>query len=318
MDFVRFVKSSSEREPLSSLLILFGFICIGFVLASVIQGGLMVLALMKDSGGGPDLEALAGGMSSLMHSRSGWWLLVIMQGLSSVVLFILTALAYWHWIERKSTADFSSRKVPPVAVFFSVFILQMAFLPFNSYLAGINENIQLPAGLSNLESVLKEMERSAAEITEFLAKSDTLPQLLMNILVIGVIAGIGEELIFRGIVLRKLLKGLNNAHLAVWLSALIFSAIHFQFYGFLPRLMLGALFGYLYVWTGNIRVPIAAHIFNNTLAVILYHLIHKGVVSPELEKMDTIPLPWVVASTLVFTGLLYTFYRQQKSQLLRT
>src|SRR5690606_12799644 len=111
---------------------------------------------------------------------------------------------------------------------------------------------------------LKEMEKAAAEITEFLATSDTLPQLLMNILVIGVIAGIGEELIFRGVVLRKLLKGLNNTHVAVWLSAIIFSAIHFQFYGFLPRAMLGALFGYLYVWTGNIRIPIAAHIFNNT------------------------------------------------------
>lgn len=312
MDFVRFVKSSSERDPLSSLLILFGFICIGFVLATLVQGGLVMVAVMKDSGGRPDIEALTRGMSQLMDSRSDWWLLVIMQGLSSVVLFILTSLAYWRWIERKDLADFNSRSVPSAAVFFFVFILQMAFLPFNSYLASINENIQLPAGLSGLESALKEMERAAAEITEFLAKSDTLPQLFMNILVIGIIAGIGEELVFRGIVLRKLLKGLNNEHVAVWLSAIIFSAIHFQFYGFLPRVMLGALFGYLYVWTGNIRIPIAAHIFNNTVAVILFHLIHKGVVSPELEKMDSIPLPWVVASTLVFIVLLYRFYRQQK------
>lgn len=312
MDFARFVKNSQEREPLSSLLILFGFICIGFVLASVVQAGLLMTALMKDSGGSPDIEELTRGMSSLMDSHSGWWTLVIMQGLSSVILFIMTALAYWYWVERKNAGDFNSRPAPVPVVFLFVFVLQVAFLPFNSYLASINENIHLPAGLSGLESILKEMERSAAEITEFLAKSDTLPQLLMNILVIGVIAGIGEELIFRGIVLRKLLKGLNNEHLAVWLSAVIFSAIHFQFYGFLPRVMLGALFGYLYVWTGNIRIPIAAHIFNNTLAVILFHLIHKGVVSPELEKMDSIPLPWVVTSTLVFIALFYTFYQRQK------
>lgn len=298
---------------MSSLLILFGFICIGFVLATLVQGGLMMMAVMKDSGGRLDIEALGRGMGSLTDSRSGWWMLVIMQGLSSVVLFILTSLAYWRWIEKKSVADFNSRRIPPVSVFFFVFILQMAFLPFNSYLAGINENIRLPAGLSELENVLKEMERAAAEITEFLAKSDTFPQLFMNILVIGVIAGIGEELVFRGIVLRKLLKGLNNEHVAVWLSAIIFSAIHFQFYGFFPRMMLGALFGYLYVWTGNIGIPIAAHIFNNTVAVILFHLIHKGVVSPELEKMDSIPMPWVVASTLVFIVLLYTFYRQQRA-----
>ena len=313
MDFVRFVKTSPEREPLSSLLILFGLICIGFVLASVMQGGLMILALMQSTGGTPDLEALAGGMSSLMHSRSGWWLLVIMQGLSSLLLFTATALIYWRWMERKRVSQFNSRRAPAIGGFIFVFILQLAFLPFNSWLANLNEHIRLPSGLSRLEALLKEMERSAAEITEFLAQSDTLPQLFTNIVVIGVIAGIGEELIFRGIVLRKLLKGCKNAHAAVWISAAIFSAIHFQFYGFLPRMMLGALFGYLYVWTGNIRVPIAAHIFNNTLAVILYHLIHKGIISPEFEKMESIPLLGVVVSTLVFAGLLYTFFKQQKA-----
>ena len=311
MDFVQFVRNSRERDPLSSLLILFGFICIGFVVASVIQLGLMAGAIMNESDGNFDLEALNGGMSSLMNSRSDWWLLIIMQGLSSIVLFILTALAYWRWVERKTVADFNSRPVPAVPVFLFVFVLQLTSLPFNSYLASINENIQLPAWL---ESVLREMERSASQLTEFMAKSDTYFQLSVSVLVMGVIAGIGEELIFRGIVLRKLLKGLNNEHAAVWLSAIIFSAIHFQFYGFFPRVMLGALFGYLYVWTGNIWVPIAAHIFNNTLAVILFHLIHKGVVSPELEKMDTIPMPWVVASTLAFIILLYTFYNREKGR----
>lgn len=307
MDFVQFVRNSRERDPLSSLLILFGFLCLGMVLATLIQIGLVAVALMKN--GNLDINALGSEMSSMMNSRSDWWLLIIMQGLSSIVLFILTALAYWWWVERKTVADFNSRPVPAVPVFLFVFVLQLTFMPVNGYLTSINENIQLPPGL---ESILKRMEESATEITEFLAKTDTLPQLLVNILVIGVIAGVGEELVFRGVVLRKLLKGLNNEHLAVWLSAIIFSAIHFQFYGFLPRVMLGALFGYLYVWTGNIRVPIAAHIFNNTVAVILYHLMHRGVVSPELEKMDTIPMPWVVASTLAFVILLYTFYNREK------
>ncbi|MCD8539020.1 MAG: hypothetical protein LRY55_04085 [Leadbetterella sp.] len=102
MDFVRFVKSSRERDSLSSVLILFGFICIGFVLASLIQAGLMMAAVMKDSGGNLDAGALARGMGDLTNSRSDWWLLIIMQGLSSLVLFVLTSLAYWRWIERKT------------------------------------------------------------------------------------------------------------------------------------------------------------------------------------------------------------------------
>ena len=310
MDFIRFVQRSQERSTSSALLILFGILCIGFVLASLIQGGLLILALMKESGGDMSMDAMGAGMSHLMNSRSGWWTLVVMQGLSSLVLFVFTALVYWYGIEKKQLADFSSRKGHGTGIFLLVFAIQLAFMPFNGHLAALNENIEFPAALKGLEDTLKEMERSAGEITEFLAGTDTLPQLLMNILVIGIIAGIGEELIFRGIVLRKILKSLNNVHVAVWLSAIIFSAIHFQFYGFLPRTMLGALFGYLYVWTGNIRIPIAAHIFNNSLAVVLYYLMRKEVISPELEKMDTVPLPWVVASLVVFGVLLYNFYRR--------
>jgi membrane protease YdiL (CAAX protease family) len=311
MNFIHFVRSSSERESFSGILILFGFLCLGFVFASLLQGGMLISSMLQE--GSLDMEALGDGMSRLTSSRSGWWLLIWMQGLSSLILFVATALAYWYWIEKKRFSDFNSNAFPGWGMIAFVFLIQIAFLPFNSLLASWNENIQLPASLSGLESVLKEMEKQAADITAFLAKTDGLDQLLMNIIVIGIIAGIGEELLFRGLIQRKLLRMVKNYHVAIWVAAIVFSAIHFQFYGFLPRVMLGALFGYMYVWTGNIWVPILAHIFNNSVAVILYHLIHKGVVSPELEKMDNVPLSLVAVATVIFGFLVYKFYQNRKT-----
>lgn len=314
MDFVKFVKKSHERDATSGILIFFGILCIGFVVASIIQMGLLFASIMAKSEGNLNLEEISGSLNNLTKSKSDWWMLILMQGLSAIAMFVVTSLIYWFWVEKKKWSDFNSKALPVFAIFLSVFLIQLTSIPFTSYLGSINENIQMPEALSGLETMFKEMEKSQAELTEFLAKTDSIVQLLMSILVIGVIAGVGEELVFRGIIQRKLIKGLGNHHLAIWIAAIIFSAIHFQFYGFLPRVILGALFGYLYVWTGNIWIPILAHTFNNTLAVLLFHFIHKGKLSPELEKMDTIPFAWVAFSSIICVVLMFQFYNQQKGR----
>jgi membrane protease YdiL (CAAX protease family) len=314
MDFVQFVKRNQERETISGLLVFFGFLCLGFVLANILHVGMLLVSLMAKSERPLNLEDITDSLSNLTKSKSDWWMLITMQGLSAIAMFVFTSMAYWFWIEKKKWSDFSSRAIPVIAVFLSVFMIQLTSIPLTSYIGSINENIKMPDSLSGLETMFKAMEKSAAELTEFIAKSDSTIELLMSILVIGVIAGVGEELVFRGIIQRKLIRGLNNHHLAIWISAIVFSAIHFQFYGFLPRVVLGALFGYLYVWTGNIWIPIAAHTFNNTVAVVIYHLIHKGKISPDLEKMDTIPFAWVAFSSVVCLVLMFTFYNQQSNR----
>lgn len=308
MNFVKYVRTSHEREAFSSLLILFGFICLGFVLANIVMILLVVVHFASESG--LSLDSINNGLNSLLTSKSGWWTLVIAQGASAVIMFILTALIYWYAVEKKKWSDFNSRKEPLLYFLLFTLIIHLTFLPFSSYLGSINEAIQLPESLSGLERMMKNMEESAKELTDFIGKSDTFGQLFASFLVMAVIAGIGEELIFRGLIQRKFMKAFKNYHVAIWVSAFIFSAIHFQFYGFLPRLMLGALFGYLYVWSGNIWVPIFAHILNNALAVLLLHLVNKGQISPEIEKLDTIPFPMVVGSSFVCIVLLYTFYNK--------
>ena len=106
-------------------------------------------------------------------------------------------------------------------------------------------------------------------------------ELIFNILVIALVPALGEEMIFRGWIQRQLMRIINRPHVAIWASAAIFSAIHFQFLGFLPRLLLGVLLGYLYFWTGSLWVSIFAHFLNNGLQVIAQYFFRV-----EFEKMD--------------------------------
>jgi membrane protease YdiL (CAAX protease family) len=179
----------------------------------------------------------------------------------------------------------------------------------NGLLVYWNAQLDLPESLSGLETWMKEMETQLMELTLFLTDFQTIPELLTGILVIGVFAGIGEEMFFRGVVQPKLKLYTNSAHWGIWLTAIIFSAIHVQFYGFIPRVFLGALFGYLYLYSGSLLYPILAHIFNNTLTVIVVYLSNQGQLDFDLESTDSVSYP---AAMLGFLVLMVGFFYFKK------
>ncbi len=142
---------------------------------------------------------------------------------------------------------------------------------------------QKPDFLAPFEEWCRNMEQLAEEQTKGLLSSTELFPTVMNILIIGVLTGIGEEFFFRG-ALQKMLIGCRiNHHVAIWISAIVFSALHFQFFGFVPRVLLGAFFGYLYWWSGNIWVNSFAHALNNSLVIISTWCINKGLISEEFD-----------------------------------
>ena len=147
--------------------------------------------------------------------------------------------------------------------------------------------MKLPALLSGLEDWMRTMEEAAKVLTEKFMKVEAIPGLLFNVFMIAVLPTIGEELLFRGVIQRIFTNMTKNYHWGIWIAAFIFSAFHMQFYGFLPRLLLGAMFGYLLVWTGTIWVPILAHFVNNTMGVVGYYLIDKGIISKDIEQWGT-------------------------------
>ena len=140
---------------------------------------------------------------------------------------------------------------------------------------------------------------------------DTIGGLLLNMIVIALIPAIGEEMTFRG-VLQQWLTRKMNPHLAILLSAAIFSFIHFQFYGFLPRMFLGVLLGYMFYITGSLWTSILMHFLNNGTAVVLYYLNSKSVIDIDVEHFGAMK-GWVVAlSAVVTTALIMWSWRKAK------
>jgi membrane protease YdiL (CAAX protease family) len=117
-------------------------------------------------------------------------------------------------------------------------------------------------------------------------------------------------LLFRGLLQRLIREWLGNVHVAVFISAFLFSALHMQFFGFLPRMMLGIMFGYLFVWTGSLWVPVFAHFVNNGSAVVVSYLGQRGVPGGNYEEFGaTNNTLLIVLSGVAMAGLLYFIFR---------
>lgn len=176
----------------------------------------------------------------------------------------------------------------------------------NGLLMYWNSHLALPEFLSGVEQWMRDMETQLMELTQFLTDFQSISELLAGILVIGVFAGVGEELFFRGLIQPKMQGYLGSPHWGIWVTAIIFSAIHVQFYGFLPRLFLGALFGYLYHYTGSLFYPILGHILNNALTLLLVYAANQGVIALDVQSTDTVSYPGALLGFLVLTlGFLY-------------
>ena len=184
-------------------------------------------------------------------------------------------------------------------------------LPLINFLAQWNAQLSLPESLSWLEQFMKESEANAQKITELFLKADSLSGLMLNIFIIALIPAIGEELLFRGIFQKLFIDWTKNKHLGIWLAAILFSAIHIQFYGFIPRMFLGALFGYMLLFSKNMWLPIVAHFVNNTFGVIAYYMMNKSVITINPDNLGTGETAsyQAIMSMIFITILMYMIYK---------
>ena len=163
--------------------------------------------------------------------------------------------------------------------------------------------MNLGDAFAKLEEYLKMLEDTAQAATEKMLNVDTIGGLLFNLVVIALIPAIGEELTFRGVLQQSLTRRMNP-HIAIILSAAIFSFIHFQFYGFLPRMFLGLLMGYMFYITNSLWTSMLMHFVNNGAAVVLYYLSNKGVIEDAEHFGETSNVWIIVASAAVTVGLI--------------
>lgn len=158
-------------------------------------------------------------------------------------------------------------------------------LPIINLAGALNNQMHFPEWASGVEEWMKNAEQRAEELTKAFLKVENIGGLLFNLFMIALLPAIGEELLFRGIIQRIFTRWARSYHWGIWISAILFSALHIQFYGFIPRMLLGAMFGYLLVWSGSMWLPILAHLFNNGFAVIAMYLIDRGIINPEMEEI---------------------------------
>lgn len=199
-----------------------------------------------------------------------------------------------------------------------VLVLSFAASPFINFIGEMNANMQLPEWLSGVESWMKTAEENAAELTEAFLKVDTIGGLLFNIFMIAFLPAIGEELLFRGVIQRIFTNLTKNVHLGIWISAILFSALHMQFYGFIPRMLLGVLFGYLLVWSGSMWLPIIAHFINNGVAVIVMYLIDKDLLNPDLEEIGSTTDSYYLAAISLVLVLAFLFMIKRQNSKVNT
>ena len=214
--------------------------------------------------------------------------LLFMQGFQTIALFGVTAfVGVWYTEDREDPIEKMllkkglTLKQGAIAILFAV-----AALPMISLLAEWNKGMELPQFLASMEEMMREMEESSKVLTERFLNTTSEWMLFVNLLVMALLPAVCEEMMFRGWLQRALGRSVDY-HTAIWVSAIVFSAIHFQFYGFIPRMLIGAALGYLYYYTGSLWAPIVAHFTNNAAAVVTAFLSYNGYTSIDFDLIGT-------------------------------
>jgi len=195
-------------------------------------------------------------------------------------------------------------------------MISVVCLPLINGVSELNQLMKLPAFMADIETWMKQAEESADILTKAFLSTTSIWGLLLNILMIVIIPAFGEEFLFRGVLQRIFAEWSNNIHVAVFVSAFLFSAMHLQFFGFLPRFMLGIFLGYFYAWSGNLWYPIAAHFLNNFLAVMAAFFFQQGLSESNYNNLGEAPGVWAYfLSTLITVVLLSMFWRVTRDRL---
>jgi membrane protease YdiL (CAAX protease family) len=235
------------------------------------------------------------------------------QILSQLGIFIFPPVIYAYLLNRNASSYLRVDRKPHLVTLFLALAAILVILPFLNFTLNLNESLHLPHFLSGLERWMKASEDQADRLTDAFLSDTTVKGFVINIVMIGLLAAVGEELLFRGVLLRLLHDWFRNGHVAVIVSAFLFSAMHLQFLGFLPRMILGIILGYLFLWSGNLWVPIITHFINNGLSVVVAFLFYRGVIKTDVESFgNTNNLPIIVISLSLTILLLFLIFSYER------
>lgn len=258
---------------------------------------------------GFNLEVIQSSLQEMMAEPSQ---IRIIQTLQSFCIFILPPFILCN-LYGESSSRFLSLKLPnwKMALLGALSIVFM--MPLLNVMVEWNEGLHLPEALQGVENWMRASEDAAKMVTERLLAGTSALDLILNLIIVAMLAGVGEELFFRGLLMRLFSDAIKPQadghlkpwvmHVSIWTIAFVFSAIHMQFFGFFPRFIIGAWFGYLLWWTGSIWVPVLAHFTNNALSTLVVFGQNKGVLTDDPDRWGMDQTWWLsVISVMLVAG----------------
>lgn len=305
----KIMKGTYQHTHPFSKLIVVAFAALVCLFVSMIIAAVTAIPLF----GKEAFSSMLGG--GLIYDETNIGVLKYLQLWQSIGLFIVPALlvAIMFGSSIKKYLKLDKRIILSSTVLAALIILTSS--PFISYVGILNGEMQLPQWLESAENWMRQTEDQASMLTDLFVKADSLWVLLYNIFLIALIPAIGEEFLFRGVIQRIFHEWTKNKHVAIWITAFLFSALHLQFYGFIPRALLGAMFGYLFIWSENLWLPVIAHFVNNALAVIAYYFYEAGTLKSDPETLGAnMENAWIAAifSLIAVISLMAYFYHSEK------
>ncbi len=274
------LESFTGRTKLAQWLIFIGIMMVGGGIASVIS--LFVTVAFY-----PDSFSIVGANTEMENASA----MLVFQVVSSILLYLLVPYLYVKFFNKPLLHKLSSNEKNPISVFLYAMLIICLSMPVVFWMVKFNRLLELPAFMEGIENSMRMAEAKAQALTTMFVEAEGW-LIVLALIGLVVIPGIGEEYLFRGIIQSKFLQSGASVHVSIWATAFIFSFIHFQFYGFLPRMVLGAMFGYLYYYSGNLWVPMLAHATNNLLATLEMRFIGA-------EGLDFTNLPHIAGLALI-------------------
>lgn len=290
-----------ESKPFAQLLMFIGIFCISFfilgVLSALLQAsGVVNLASLDDATKYSDYNVV-------QQFR-------IFQLVSDIFLFIIPVIIIAFLVSRSRFQYLQMNKTGGFLLLLLGMVTIIAATPVINYISELNAQLPLP-------DILKKWEDTGDAIEAALMAHHTINDLLLNLLVMALAAAVCEEFFFRAGMQALLIKLSRNTHVGIWLTAIIFSAIHMQFSGFFPRMLLGGFLGYLYVWSGSIWVGILAHFVFNASQIVFSYMQDEKATSVLFDKAfsDSPSLGYIIASTILVVLLLLAIYKLSNKRL---
>ena len=247
----------AERSPLYQIGVLVAMMFVGFFIGQIIA----VFIFMATSAN-PFENIVVDPLEQPV------WALQAVQFVAAIFTFLLPTFVTAWFCSNQPKAYLSMRAFPDIRLLAVVCLATLLLSPMVSLTGYFNSQIHLPESMAAIEEWMKSTEEVAEALVYKMVSGKGIVAFIINLIVIAVVAGVTEEFLFRGALLQIVLQKIKNHHIAIWIVAILFSAIHLQFYGFIPRMLLGAFLGYLVYWTKNIWVPVFAHFFHNAVAFI--------------------------------------------------